>query len=201
MKNGSTNIFQKASNRQAYLKAGIFGFAGSGKTFTATSIAINLHDYIKSTKPIGFLDTETGFDYMLPRFQKANIEPEVGKTRAFSDLISALDIAENRYDILIIDSLSHFWTELCRAYVRTKKDGTKFIRIQDWGPLKDQWSGFSDRYVASKLHIIWCARAANVFEDIEDVEASHQSGKSQFKAIKVGTKARSETESAYEPSL
>lgn len=201
MNNTTKSIFQPASNRQAYLKSGIFGFAGSGKTFTATSIGIGLHEYVKSEKPVGFLDTETGSDYMLPRFDAAKIILEIAKSRAFADLISCIEEAEKRYDLLIIDSLSHFWTELCRAYVRTKKDGTKFIRIQDWGPLKEQWSAFSDLYVASKLHIIWCARAANVFEDIEDVDATTQSGRSQFKAIKVGTKARSETESAYEPSL
>ena len=195
------SLFQRASNQQAYLKCGIFGFAGSGKTYTATTIALGLHAHIKSEKPVGFLDTETGSDYMLPRFDTAGIKLDIAKSRAFKDLVTSIDESEKAHDILIIDSLSHFWAELCTAYIRTKKDGTRFIRLQDWGPLKNQWAAFSERYVASKLHIIWCARAANVFEDVEDTDATTQSGRNQFKAVKVGTKARSESESSYEPSL
>ncbi|EIZ8497214.1 TPA: hypothetical protein OO727_004346, partial [Shigella flexneri] len=35
-------LFQRAINTQAYLKAGIMGFAGDGKTYTASELAIGL---------------------------------------------------------------------------------------------------------------------------------------------------------------
>lgn len=186
--------------QQAYLKMGIFGEAGSGKSFTAVGIAIGLHKHIGSQKPIAYFDTETGSDFLLDRFQKAKIKLLVAKSRAFKDLSEAIPQAEKTCDILIIDSLTHPWNELLKSYLRTRRDGGRFIRIQDWGPIKDQWGvGFSVPYVSSKLHVIWCARSANIFEDVEDADAPE--GKAQFKAVKVGTKARSETETAYEPSL
>ena len=50
-------LLKKAKPEMAYLKAGIYGEAGSGKTFTSTLIAIGLHGHIKSDKPVAFLDT------------------------------------------------------------------------------------------------------------------------------------------------
>ena len=35
-------LFQRATNTQAFLKAGIMGFAGDGKTYTASELAIGL---------------------------------------------------------------------------------------------------------------------------------------------------------------
>jgi len=43
------SLFKKAENEQAYLKCGIRGFEKSGKSRTATNIAIGLHKYIKSS--------------------------------------------------------------------------------------------------------------------------------------------------------
>jgi hypothetical protein len=52
-------LFKKAEITSSYLKAGIMGFAGSGKTYTAASVAIGLHKLTKSDNPMFFLDTET----------------------------------------------------------------------------------------------------------------------------------------------
>ena len=66
-------MFQKAKNEQAYLKCAIQGFAGSGKSFSAAMIAIGLHSYINSKKPVMFMDTETGSDYLLKHFDGSRI--------------------------------------------------------------------------------------------------------------------------------
>lgn len=195
-------LLRKAQNQAAYLKAGIFGFEGSGKSFSASLISIGLHKFIKSQKAVAFFDSETGSDFVKPLFDYAGIELFVAKSRSLKDLGQVIREAPEIADILIVDSLTHTYQELCSAYVRKKKDGTNFIRMQDWQPIKEMWRNqFANPYVNSKLHIIWCARAKNIFEDIQDVEASAQSGKEMFRSVQVGVGARSETESAYEPSL
>jgi hypothetical protein len=190
-------LLKEAVNDAAFLKAGIFGFQGAGKTFTASQIAIGLHKYIKSTKPIAFVDTETGSSYVKPHFDKAGIKLVAAKTRAFQDLLSIMPEAENSCDILIIDSISHIWREFVTAYKIQKK--RSFIMIQDWGALKENWQKYTDRYINSRLHIIMCGRAGNVFADVEDDDDS--SAKTKWKAVKVGTKMSAETETGYEPSL
>ncbi len=45
------SMLKPARNRMAFAKVGLYGTAGSGKTYTAAKIAIGLHQYTKSTKP------------------------------------------------------------------------------------------------------------------------------------------------------
>lgn len=195
-------IFSAAASTQAKLKAGLFGFEGCGKTFTAALIMIGLHKYANDTRPVAFYDTETGSDYIKELFDIAGIPLVTVKSQDLKTLYNAIKEAERECFGLIVDSLTHPYKEVCSAYVRHKKDGTNFIRMQDWQPIKEAWrEHFSTPYVNSNMHIIWCARAKNIFEDVLDELASKQTGREQFKSVQVGTGARSESESAYEPSV
>ena len=173
------SLFQEATNQMAYAKFGFFGFQGSGKSFTAALVALGLHKFIKSEKPVCFIDTETGADFLKPMFDKAGVKMLVAKTQAFAQLIKAIDEAQGVSDILIIDSITHFWRELMKAH--KAKYNRKFLRIQDFGPLKDEWKQYSDRYVNSKLHIVMCGRAANIFEDAEENDGD-EGGQKTWKA-------------------
>src|SRR5258706_5031759 len=113
-------LFAKAENTSSFLKMGIMGFAGSGKTYTATSIAIGLHKLAGVRKPIFFLDTETGSDWVKPRVEAASVELFTAKTRAFRDLLEAVPDAEASASLLLVDSLTHFWVELTDAYMKKK---------------------------------------------------------------------------------
>ena len=185
-------LLQKARPEMAYLKLGIYGEAGSGKTHTSSKVAIGLHKHIKADKPIAFADTETGSDFVMPIFKKAKIELLVAKTRAFADLLTVVDEAEKNASILIIDSITHFWNELLDSY--QKKHQISRITLRHWIPLKQMWREFTDRFVSSKLHIIMAGRSAYIWDDVEDEE-----GVKELK--KTGTKMRAETEMGYEPSL
>lgn len=193
MENGNkVSLFQPAKNRQAYLKAGIMGFPGSGKTYTAVEIAIGLVKYIKGKCPVYALDTETGLDYLLEKFKKSDIKLEVAKTRAFSDLLDAILEAEKNASVLLIDSITHFWAEIQEAY--KKAHNRVRLQFQDWGPIKSTWQKFTDAYVNSKLHIVMCGRAGDVYEFFTDDD-----GKKQLE--RTGTKMQAEKNLGYEPSL
>ena len=185
-------LFKKAENQSAYLKAGILGFAGSGKSRTSTEIAIGLHKFIKTNKPVFYLDTETGSDFLKLLFDKAKIELYVNKSRAFVDLLAAVDEAESKEAILIIDSITHFWTELMNAFKKKKKIDRLFF--QHWGPIKEEWGQFTQKYVNSKCHIIMAGRAGWEYDYEKDDEGVKE-------LVKTGTKMRAESEMGYEPSL
>jgi hypothetical protein len=193
------SLFKPAEHTQAYMKAGFMGLAGSGKTFTASNLAIGLIQYLRdhgieyAKKPAFFLDTETGSDYVTPLFRKNGIELMQAKTRAFSDLISAVDEAEKHGSILIIDSISHFWTEFTEAYAR-KRNRSRGLEFQDWAWLKQEWRRFTDRYVNSSLHIIMCGRMGYEYDFF-----TNDNGKRELE--KTGVKMKAETETGYEPSI
>ena len=132
-------LFQPATNQAAYLKPGLFGFEGSGKTFTASLLGIGLHHHIKSQKPVAFFDTETGSDYVKPLFDKAKVPLVVYKSRALAQLGEATQEAEGAADIMILDSLTHVYNEVMGAYVKKKNDGTNYVRMPDWQPIKEAW--------------------------------------------------------------
>ncbi|ECC3255669.1 AAA family ATPase [Salmonella enterica] len=192
-------LFQRATNTQAFLKAGIMGFAGDGKTYTASELAIGLVVLMRQRgieagdRPVMFLDTETGSDWVKPRFDAENIELFTAKTRAFVDLLAAVNEAEANGSVMIIDSISHFWTGLCDEYAkrRNRKRGLEF---SDWAWLKQEWRRFTDRFVNSQAHIIMCGRAGYEYDFFEGDD-----GKKQL--AKTGIKMKAETETGYEPSI
>ena len=192
------SIFSKAENTQAYAKVGFLGFAGSGKTYTSTKFAIGLVEYMRSkgldagNKPAFFLDTETGSDWVQPLFAGSEIELYTAKTRAFRDLIDAIKEAEENSSILLIDSISHFWRELCDSYAKKKKRTR--LQFQDWNVLKTEWGRFTDLFVNSNLHIVMAGRAGFEYDYFEDDD-----GKKELH--KTGVKMKAETETGYEPSL
>jgi hypothetical protein len=151
-------------------------------------------------KPVFFLDTETGSDWVLPDFAEAGIPIETAKTRAFSDLIEAVKVAEKDAAALMIDSASHYWKELCESYCRRKAQMLKRpnyrLQINDWNFLKGEegWGKFSGLFVNSRLHIILCGRAGYEFNMDEDDEGNKE-------LLKTGVKMRAEGEFGYEPSL
>jgi hypothetical protein len=186
------SIFHEARPQSAFLKMGIYGEAGTGKTFTSARIVIGLHRHIKSDKPIFFMDTETGSDFVRDKIKTETGFPlQIAKTRAFSDLLTAIDEMPAGA-ILVIDSITHYWNELIESYL--KRNQKARLSLKDWQPLKATWREYSDRFVNSPLHIIVAGRSADKWGEVED-----EDGAKELK--KIGTKMRAETEFSYEPSL
>lgn len=190
------SLFKKATMQTAYLKMSLYGGAGSGKTYTSSQIAIGLAKHIQQATgtlpPVMFLDTETGSDWVQPMFDEAGVDLLAAKTRAFSQLKQAVNEAQSAGAVLLIDSATHFWKELCAAYQKSKNK--QRLDMQDWNVLKPLWEEFTTLYLNAKAHIIVCGRAGSVYEFYED-----ERGKKEM--LEVGTKMAAEKNFAYEPSL
>ena len=192
------SLFKPAENTMAKAKIGFMGEAGSGKTYTATLTAIGLLAHLKangledSGKPAFFIDTEQGSSWIKPEFDKAGLKLEVARTRAFKDLVPALNEAEQNASILLIDSISHFWIDLQQSYMTVKRRNR--LEFQDWAYLKKEWGRFTDRFVSSNLHIIMCGRLGFEYDQYED-----DNGKRQIE--KSGVKMAAEKGLGYEPNM
>lgn len=196
-------LLQKAVNQQAYLKAGIFGEAGSGKTTTASYLAMAISSALGNKKPVAFFETEAGSDFLIPKFSTEGIDLLRIKSHSLADLLTAADEAETSCSCLIVDSISHVWEELCRAKLdavnkfRAKKNLYKLekLEFQHWADVKRTWAQWTAKYLNSKLHIIVCGRAGGVWQ----FDTNDETGKKELQ--KVGSKMKAEGEFGYEPSL
>jgi hypothetical protein len=196
----SNMLFQPASHTTAYLKAGFMGKPGSGKTLTASLLALGLVQHMReigapnADKPVFFYDTETGSNFVIKHFNALGVPMMQAKTRLFADLVKAVEVAETEASVLIIDSITHPWQELQESYLKKKQ--RSFLQIDDWSFLKGPqgWKRFSDAFINSKLHIVMAGRVSDETEQYVD-----DNGKRQFE--KVGTKMKTETDTGYEPSL
>ena len=197
-------LFKPAETTSAFLKMGFMGFAGSGKTYTASSTAVGLICHMRelslpaANKPLFFLDTEKGSDWVARKIKEAGVELYTAKTRAFADLVAAVDEAERNASILLVDSITHFWVELCQAYCTKKARDLRLasyrLQFQDWAFLKAEWRKFTDRFVNSSLHIILCGRAGYEYDYFEDDNKKKQLEKTDIKM-------KAEGEMGYEPDL
>lgn len=198
------SMLKPASNRMAFAKIGLYGNAGSGKTYTAAKLAIGLHKAAKLTKPVAMFDTEPAASWIIPLFEEAKIEFLVyDESRALKDLMAFMDEAEQAASIIIIDSITHVWRDAQESYLRKINDGLKAkgrkpiysLEFHHWRPIKAAWAKFTDRFLSSKAHVIVCGRAGAIYE----YQENEQTGKKEL--ITTGNRMATEKELGYEPSL
>lgn len=194
-------MFEPLKNIRPFLKMAFEGFAGDGKTFTATQVAIGLHKAIGSKKPIAILDTEQASKALIPLFNAANVEPIVSNSRALAAVIKAIEYCEKGgADILIIDSITHIWEDFLENYKASKKYNRTFLEFADWGVIKPRWKReFSTPFVNAKCHIIFTGRAGYEYDFHEQVDGA--TGKVKKEIHKSGIKMKAEGETAFEPDI
>lgn len=186
------SLLKKAVNQTAAAKIGLYGEAGSGKTRTAIEIALGLAKMTGA--PIAFFDTEGGSDFFVARCREEFVELLTAKARAFADLMTFMKEVREAKAVGIIDSISHTWDDLRESYEKKlrRKNG---LEIWDWGVIKPAWREFTTEYLTSPCHMIVCGRAASIYEQVYNAEK----GKNEVQVV--GSKMKTERETAYEPSL
>lgn len=191
----SDDFFQPLENTNAYFKCALEGFAGAGKSHTMALMAVGLHAYTKSTKPIVLFDTEESGKFLIPHFKRSGIAVLHKRSRALSDLIITMQkCKEGAADILLIDSSTHVWENFVEAFRQKVRNGG-MLEFQDWGRIKPEWKAkFAEPFVRSPFHIIMTGRAGFEYEDYKD-----ERGKRQI--AKAGIKMKMEGESAHEPDM
>lgn len=162
------SLFKKATKSQIKIRFAVSGASGSGKTFSALSIASHLGS------SIALIDTEHGSaSRYADKFQFDVCELENHHPGQY---IQAIQVAEQAgYEVIIIDSLSHAWfSELELA--GKGFDGWKNVR-----PLERK---LIDAMIGSNCHIIATMRSKTEYV-MEDYQA--RDGKTKTAPKKIGT--------------
>ncbi|MBO3463964.1 ATP-binding protein [Aetokthonos hydrillicola Thurmond2011] len=148
-------MFKKAVKSQSKLRLALIGVSGSGKTFSALSIASGL------SQNIAVIDTEHGSaSKYADKFNFDVLELSSFHPQQYINAIQAASSAG--YEVLIVDSLSHAWMgkdgaleQVDRIAKRTQSNNS-FAAWRDVTPLHNQ---LVEAIVSSKCHLIATMRA------------------------------------------
>ena len=143
--------FIKATRKQIKLKLAITGAAGSGKTYSALRLAHGLG------QKVALIDTENGSASLYSdkfNFDTLDMKPPYTHEK----FIAAITDAEAAgYDVLVIDSASHFWEGILDY--KSKLDARGGNSYTNWNDAGQKFKGILDSVLQSKLHVICCMRS------------------------------------------
>jgi hypothetical protein len=165
-------MFQKATRKGSHIKLAITGPSGSGKTFSALRLARGLAPDGK----IALIDSENGSASLYATdfdFHTHEIEPayEVNK------LVQAVKyVLNNRFDVLIIDSCSHYWNSILDYKTQLDKRGGN--SYANWAEANTKYDLMIRAILFSKVHVIACMRSK-----MEYVLEENEKGKQMPKKV------------------
>jgi hypothetical protein len=167
-------LFKKAERKQAKLRLGISGPAGSGKTFSALQIAFGIGGRI------AVIDTEHSSAELyahLGDYDVAVLEPPFTINK-YLDTIHGAEAAG--YSTIIIDSLSHAWAGegglLDQQGALAKRGVNSYTAWRDITPMHTQ---LIEAMLQSPAHIIATMRSKTDY-------VLQENGKGKMAPIKVG---------------
>lgn len=168
--------FQKATKKQAKLRLALIGPAGSGKTYTALTVATHL---VPGGR-IAVIDTERGSASKYADLFSFDVEELTSyHPRTYIEAMAEAQAAG--YDVLIIDSLSHAWMgkdgalELVDRAAKRNPAGNSFAAWREVTPLHNQ---LVDAMLAAKLHIIVTLRSK-----MEYIQEKDDKGKTVIRKV------------------
>ena len=186
--------FQKPKPLKASLKIGLYGAAGSGKTYTSLLIAEGLAKHMN--KRIAFVDTEYGTNFYTQHVAERAVHPEPFDfdclySKSITEVIAAVKSLDlNKYGVIIIDSITHLWESCKNAFTgKLTKIGT--IPLNAWTQIKKPYKDLMNLLLSLPVHVLICGRQGTEYGDDE--------GTGELKNL--GYKMRAEGETQYEPDI
>jgi hypothetical protein len=161
--------FIKATKRKAKLRMSIHGPSGSGKTRSALEIARGLG------AKIALLDTESGSASKYADIVDFDVEEVTGNYHPKHAIRVMEEAAAGGYDVLIIDSLSHFWNgmggflELVDEEVKKQRArGAKGDSFAAWKEIDPIYRRLIGAILACPTHVIVTMRAKQEYVKEQD---------------------------------
>lgn len=167
---------RKAERSQSKLRIGLAGPSGSGKTMSSLKLARGM---VGSGGRICMIDTERGSGDLYSHITDYDIIT-IEAPFAPKNYVDAIEMAEDAgYDVIIIDSLSHAWTDeggLLDQADKLSKGGNRFTV---WADLTPQHRRLVGAMLNSDAHIIATVRSKQEYA----MEKDEKTGKSSVKKL------------------
>ena len=175
--------FKKAVKTEAKLRLALAGIAGSGKTYTALSLATLLAD----GKPVAVIDTERGSaSKYADLFAFDVIELDTFHPDRYIEAIQAAVTAG--YEVIVIDSLTHAWNgvggllELHEQIVKRQKTPNSYTAWSDVTPIQNR---LINTITGANIHIIATMRSKQ-----EYVQTKNERGGTEIRKAGMGAVQR-----------
>ena len=188
-----------------FLKVGLYGDAGCGKTFTAAKLLAQFIAEYEPKRRIAFFDTENGAGFVRELVKKITGKyPLVVVATSFRELKEFLPLCAKEGHVALVDSITHPWQKLVDDAMEAKRarvagaggnPETARMAVYDWILPKALWKeGVLDPIKYLPMHLVYCGRTADVWEMVKD-----DTGKEELQ--KTGSRMGVEKNVAYEPNL
>jgi len=184
------SMIRKASRKHRYLKIGIGGISGSGKTLGALKMAYGITgDWEK----IVIIDSENNSADLYAHLGPYDVLP-LEDTSPQGYIAAINEVLKGSYDVMIIDSLSHEYAgkggllEIADKIASTSKSGNTF---QAWSKANPIHNDFMDAVLKSKIHVIGTFRKKSDY-------VIEQNDKGKAAPRKVGLKTVTKEGTSYE---
>lgn len=163
--------FRPAKRENVPLLLGLAGGTGSGKTWSAMTLAKGL----AGDKPFAVVDTENGRAKHYAdqfAFEVADLSAPF-RPDAYADAIQSADAAG--YSVIVVDSMSHEWAGDGGMLDWHEEEyqrlgGRDAVKMTAWIKPKMSHRKFVSRLLQVSAHVILCFRAAERVEMIRDSE-------------------------------
>jgi hypothetical protein len=177
-------MFSPAQRTETRLRLAIDGVAGGGKSYTSLAIATGLGG------PIAAIDTERGrLSELAGIFQFQHCRLEQHKTADY--IAAANEAARLGAKVLVVDSLSHAWEELCHEMEQLAAAKFSGNTMRAWGQGKPKNRQFFDSLFDFPGHLICTMRSA-----IDYAMETDERGRTKIR--KVGLKPKQDKDIEYE---
>lgn len=175
---------QKAKREQVYAKILIGGASGSGKSYSALTLAKGMSDEIEAKtgkKPNTIMLSTEGdrsllyadiFDYDYAEL------PDPFTPEALIECLA--DLEEAGYEIIILDSLSAFWSGKGGILQIVQAMGNN--SIQAWSKATPRFNQMMNAIVRANAHIIACVRGKDTWK----IDKDESSGKTSVQKLAEG---------------
>lgn len=147
-------VIRKAERKQAKIRLGICGTAGTGKTYGALLVASGLG------KKILLVDTENGSGDLYANIIDYDVLP-ITAPYTVEKYIKAMEMGEQQgYDVVILDSISPAWSGsgglLEQQNYETKRSGNSY---QSWAKITPIHNRFVEKMLGTSTHLIATMRS------------------------------------------
>lgn len=146
------SAFKKATKEQAKLRLFLAGPSGSGKTWTALAIATAMG------QRVAVIDTEHhSASKYADRFSFDEMNLDKPTIKGYEDAIRAA--CAEKYDVLVIDSLTHAWLAAQQMVDDTAVRMKSANSYMAWGTVTPVWNQLLRTIITTNLHIIGTCRS------------------------------------------
>jgi len=179
--------FTPATRHEAKARVAMIGPTGAGKTWTALQFARTLAG---PTGTIGVIDTENDSASLYSdvyQFQSAAWYPPYDPAK----LAAAIGVAAKQFDVLVIDSLTHFWQGDGGVLDIVEQEGARqrgnqFVGWKKGTPL---WRGILDACIFAPCHVIVTMRSK-----MDYVQTQDSDGRKRVEKMGMAPVARNDVE-------